>query len=255
MEFAFCAVPVAPVRGEAAHRGELVSQLLFGEPVQVLEEAAEWRRIRGLIDGYEGWVTALQLTATDEALARLQPAYVCSDPLNPLTGPDGLYNLPMGAFLPGYDPETRLLWDGEHKYHGLLRDRRDPFDADLLWRTAHAFRNAPYLWGGKTVLGVDCSGFVQTVFRLCGIGLLRDAYQQAEQGQPVSSVEEARFGDLAFFHNEKGRVTHVGIVLGEGGIIHAAGKVRVDELRQEGIVRRADGVQTHPLHSIRRVLG
>ncbi|RYY97296.1 MAG: hypothetical protein EOO11_11255 [Chitinophagaceae bacterium] len=255
MEFAFCAVPVAPMRAEPAHRSELVSQLLFGEPVQVLEEKEEWRRVRGLIDGYEAWLTEMQLVAVDEETARLRPNYVCSDTINPLTGPDGLYHLPMGAFLPGYDPETRLLWDGEHKYHGLLRDHRDPFDPELLWRSAHAFRNAPYLWGGKTLLGIDCSGFVQTVYRVCGIELLRDAWQQAGQGEPVETPDAARFGDLAFFHNEKGRVTHVGIVLGEGQIIHAAGKVRVDDFTPEGIVRRADGVRTHPLHAIRRVLG
>jgi cell wall-associated NlpC family hydrolase len=114
------------------------------------------------------------------------------------------------------------------------------------------FLNSPYLWGGKSVFGIDCSGFVQQVLKMFGIKLLRDAYLQAEQGQPVQSLQEAKLGDLAFFQNEKGKVTHVGIMLDEGKIIHASGQVRIDTLNKDGIVTEA-GERTHSLHSVRRI--
>ena len=114
------------------------------------------------------------------------------------------------------------------------------------------FINTPYLWGGKSVFGIDCSGFVQQVFKMFGIKLLRDAYLQAEQGESVSSIEEGRAGDLAFFQNEKGRVTHVGLILEKGKIIHASGKVRIDTIDKEGIVTET-GERTHIIHSVRRI--
>ena len=102
-------------------------------------------------------------------------------------------------------------------------------------------------------MGVDCSGFVQTVFKMLGVPLLRDAWQQQEQGTAVEFPEMSE-GDLAFFHNEKGRIVHVGIVLEGGKIMHASGKVRIDALTNEGIIHAQSGKQTHSLHSIKRII-
>lgn len=251
MNYAICTVPAAPVRKEASHRVEMVNQLLFGETMEVLEEKDEWFRIRSLYDQYEGWLTYHLVTEIDEETALAETKYVATGLVNPITLPDQLINIPMGSILTGYDPETRLLWDEQYKYHGTLRDMTSLSDIELLLKTAHVWLNAPYLWGGKTFMGVDCSGFVQTVFKVMGIKLPRDAWQQAETGTAVE-FSSAQFGDLAFFNNEKGRVIHVGILLGSTSIVHASGKVRVDDLDSQGIRNRQTRKQTHTLHSVRR---
>jgi hypothetical protein len=232
----------------------MTSQLLFGECMEVLEAQEDWIRIRTRHDGYEGWLTP-HLVAELPLDTVLAPGpFVTTGLLNPLTLPNELVNLPMGAQLTGYDPETRLLWDGEHKYHGTFRDTTVPADTDLFWRTVHPWLNAPYLWGGRTFLGVDCSGFVQVVYRILGVPLLRDAWQQAGEGRVVETLEEVRTGDLAFFASDQGRVVHVGILLGDGKIMHAAGKVRVDPIDAEGITHKQTGRRTHRLCGLRRVL-
>ena len=254
MSYALCNVPAAPVRIEPAHRTEMVNQLLFGETMEVLEEKEEWIRIRSLYDQYEGWLTYHLITAIDETLAKKPVQFVATGLVNPVTLPDQLINIPMGASLTGFDEETRLLWDEQYKYHGTYRDMDAPFDVEQMVRTAHTWLSAPYLWGGKTFMGVDCSGFVQTVFKAGGIVLPRDAWQQAEKGMEVNSLTEVKPGDLAFFQNEKQRVTHVGILLGSHEIIHASGRVRIDQIDHLGIMNRDNRKRTHALHSIRRVV-
>ena len=192
MEYAICTVAAAPVRKEDSHRSEMVNQLLFGETMSLLEQKGEWLRVRTLYDDYEGWLTQHLVTPVTETVALAEPFYVASSLVNPVTLPDQLINLPMGSFLTGYDEETRLLWDPDYKYHGTFRDIRKPFASDLLRKTIHAWINAPYLWGGKTFMGVDCSGFVQTVFKLLGKKLPRDAYQQALTGTAISNLGETQ---------------------------------------------------------------
>ncbi|MFL5740554.1 MAG: NlpC/P60 family protein [Flavisolibacter sp.] len=251
MNYAICTVAAAPVRKENAHRSEMVNQLLFGERMEVLEEKEEWFRIRSLYDGYEGWLTSHLITTIEAAWAEEPVRLVASGLINPLTLPDQLVNIPMGSELTGYDEETRLLWNGQYKYHGTVRDIKRGYDADLFRKIIHAWMNAPYLWGGKTMMGVDCSGFVQTIFKLMGIQLKRDAWQQAEQGSETN-LDQSKEGDLGFFCNEKGRVTHVGIIVGGAEIVHASGKVRRDRLDEKGIVNRDNNKRTHTLYSIRR---
>lgn len=252
MEYALCAVSAAAVRSEPTHRSEMTNQLLFGETAQVLESKEEWYKIKSLYDSYEGWITHHMLQAIDEKMAIEPCPFVSTGLLNPLTLPDQLVNLPMGSSLTGFDVETRLLWDGIHKYHGTYRNVKQSFNTDLLWQMIHLWINAPYLWGGRTFLGVDCSGFVQVVYKVLGISLLRDAYQQATQGKEIKDVKKVSVGDLAFFHNEKGKIIHVGILLTDQKIIHASGKVRVDKLDEVGIINRGTKTRTHELHSIRR---
>ena len=253
MEYAICVVAAAPVRKEPNHRSEMVNQLLFGETMLVLEEKDEWFKIRSTYDDYEGWLTYHLIAPVDKQFAEADQYFIASLLTNPVTLPDQLINAPMGAILTGFDEETRLLWDAKYKYHGTYRGMKKPFNSELLKKTIYQWINAPYLWGGKTFMGVDCSGFVQTVYKLLGIKLKRDAWQQAEQGHAVS-LETSKEGDLAFFHNESGRVIHVGIVLENKQIAHASGKVRIDRLDEKGILNVETGKKTHHLHSIARVI-
>ena len=102
-------------------------------------------------------------------------------------------------------------------------------------------------------MGMDCSGFSQVVHRIVGNDLPRDASQQVELGDTISFVEEAQAGDLAFFDNEEGNITHVGICLGGGDIIHASGSVRIDKLDHIGIFNADKGTYSHKLRVIKRI--
>ena len=241
---------VVPMRKEAAHRSEMVSQLLFGEYAELLAEENDFLQVRCLTDGYEGWVQKVQLQPVEGRLAmnRFTSQYITRVLLN-----DTALFLPYGSLLPdGAGPfrfgrqEIKLVED-------TWATGPQEFDPNLLIAAYGPFVNTPYLWGGRSVFGIDCSGFVQQVYKFFGIALLRDAYLQAGQGSPVASVSDARPGDLAFFHNENGKITHVGLVLPEGKIVHAAGQVRIDDLDERGIWREG-GVQSHNLHSIRRIV-
>lgn len=249
---AICTVSAAPVKKENSHRAEMVNQLLFGETVDVVEEREEWLHIKSTYDGYEGWLTNHMIAALEAKPDVLSQHFVTTGLMNPLTLPNQLVNLPMGSTLTGFDEETRLLWDGQHKYHGTYRDTKKAFDEDLLLRTVHAWLNAPYLWGGRTFMGVDCSGFVQVVYKVLGIKLFRDAYQQAEQGEQIKNLADAKLGDLGFFVNAAGRIIHVGLMMDAEKIIHASGKVRIDKIDEEGITNTDTGKRTHQLVSIRR---
>jgi cell wall-associated NlpC family hydrolase len=252
MQYAICTVPAAPVRKEPSHRTEMTNQLLFGETMEVLEAKDEWFKIRSLYDDYEGWLTYHLISEVNEQVATKPLEYVAISDLNLLLFHGNVMKITAGSHLTCYNIHTNELWTGEWEYHGSVKNLKGAFTGNDIVRFADEWLNAPYLWGGKTFMGVDCSGFVQTVFKLFGVKLLRDAYQQAEQGMVVKSLEKAKEGDVAFFHNENGRVTHVGILLSSTQIIHASGKVRIDTLDEQGIVNRDNGKRTHQLHSIKR---
>lgn len=255
MRYAYCTVPAAPMRSEPAHRSEMVNQLLFGEGLELLEEKEEWFRVRSLYDEYEGWVTWHVLAETTSSGAMDGRQYAVNELAAPVQTREGSLHLPMGAFLPGFDPERETLATLEGRYTGKYSNLTQVATINSLINTAKLWLNAPYLWGGKTFMGVDCSGYVQTVFKVSGIELQRDAFQQAEQGLPVAALDQATAGDLAFFHNQNGRVIHVGILLNAGQIIHASGQVRIDPVDASGITHHSSGKRTHTLHSIRRVTG
>ena len=274
MSSGICTQPLLPLRSDPSEQSEMISQLLFGELFEVLEEHGSWSKIRNLSDDYQGWCTTkmLQLLPLPffETIEKKDPIFT---------------NVPLSACLKQGESEPRLFlpagsrlyfFDEESKFFPIWRTRfpREDKPEKEYWsinpaflgytgkttvqemiRTAMLFMNAPYLWGGKSILGIDCSGLTQLVYSILGIKLSRNACDQAIQGMSVSNLFEAEPGDLAFFSNTEGKVVHVGILLDRNRILHASGCVHIDPIDAEGIYNEVLGRYTHHLFSIRRIIG
>ena len=253
---AICCVPVSPLRAEPSHRAEMVSQQVFGECCEILEQAKEnWSRVRCTYDGYEGWCQADQLTEIDEPEFTKGGNALTPDWVNSLEYNGHPMMVPMGSHLTAMK-NGRAHWrKNQVHFKGKAWEPANVLrDPKSIRQLTYKFLNTPYLWGGKSVFGADCSGFTQTIFKFLHIPLLRDAYQQATQGEAVGFLEETKTGDLAFFDNEEGKITHVGILLSANEIIHASVKVRIDKIDNMGIVRSDNFQRTHHLRIIKRLL-
>ncbi|MCB0792868.1 MAG: C40 family peptidase [Flavobacteriales bacterium] len=240
------------MRREPGDRSEMVSQWLFGETGERIEQRDGWSLVKFDHDGYAGWVDDKQVLACDTP--NYDPDLRVIDQTTILDLGDRQVLLPYGGVLPFY-ADGAILW-GERRIpvKAVTNQRADGERAELLDLYLHPFLGAPYLWGGRTPGGVDCSGMVQMLFILMGIYLPRDAHQQAEEGDAVELVDLAVPGDLAFFDNDEGRITHVGIVLPDHRIAHASGRVRIDKLDHQGIFDAERQRYSHRLRLIRRVL-
>jgi hypothetical protein len=252
--FGICNLAIIPLRAEPNDRSEIVSQVLFGEHFEILENQKKWSKIKLHFDNYEGWVDSKQYkiisTENFHTLSK-EPIVLNSDLIEYITGKNNLLiPIPLGASLSFlYHNEINsegFIFDGE-RIEGIKPK------ANLI-ETAFMYLNAPYLWGGKTPFGIDCSGFTQMVYKLNGFSLSRDASQQANQGEALSFIEESEPGDLAFFDNEEGAIIHVGIIMEDNYIIHASGKVRVDRLDHLGIYNAETNRHTHKLRVIKKII-
>jgi gamma-D-glutamyl-L-lysine dipeptidyl-peptidase len=244
-----CVVPVAPLRAEGSHRAEMVSQILFGETAQVLSETKDFYQIQMRQDGYEGWCQKLQLQVVAEG-ANVTTAGYTANWINTAQLNGQNIQLPLGTPIVSYKHTNFEL-----AYTGAMLDAaNNAYTPEALENLAKQFLGTAYLWGGRSVFGIDCSGFVQMVFKLFNCKLPRDAYQQAEMGEAIGFLAEAKTGDLAFFDNEQGNITHVGILLAPNLIIHASAMVRIDPIDQAGIVSSTTGLRTHQLRTIRRII-
>jgi gamma-D-glutamyl-L-lysine dipeptidyl-peptidase len=249
----FTIVPVAPLRAEASHKSEMVSQLLFGELCDLLESTKDFLKVKARYDGYEGWCQRSQLVDygadsylgetgfvsawTDEVLIN---GISCIIPHAAITE-----QRQAPAFTIG--PNTLMHLSENIQYPSASDDK-----AALVKAYANRYLGVAYLWGGKSVFGTDCSGFVQQVFKMVDIWLPRDSADQANLGETVNFIQEGKLGDLAFFDNEEGRIVHVGILLSNHEIIHASGNVHIDVIDNEGIVSKLNGLRTHHLRIIKR---
>lgn len=257
MEYAACQVSIAPIRAQASDKSEMVSQLLFGETVEVQDTKDNWRFVVCAWDGYTGWVDVKQLvrlTASEFEIYREQQTLNLSL-VEGLMAADYFIPLTMGAVLPNYDGLRCRLGEQTFQFSGpVVTPGQQQLSNEWIVKIARRYLHAPYLWGGRSPFGVDCSGFTQMVFKISGMPLLRDASQQVTQGRTIDFMEECQSGDLAFFDNGKGNITHVGIILPDCHIIHASGKVRVDKLDHFGIFNRELNRYTHQLRIVKRVL-
>ena len=262
MDYAIVAVAAAPVRRKPDHRKEMVNQLLFGEAVKIIKtKGALWVKIQSLHDGYIGWMTNTLLQPIQEDNAITLNAFVTTDLLSTVMAGGKHLQIPIGSSLPFFEgmPDSKQsgigkLGEVEYQFtgHYLKTDEQIP-TAELITQRTTAWLNVPYLWGGRTPLGIDCSGFVQVVYKLMGIDLPRDTWQQAQVGVPVKKFADVQTGDLAFFDNKED-IVHVGIILQDNTIIHSSGKVRIDQLTKKGIINSATGKKTLRLKAVRRII-
>ena len=273
--------PVTPVREEPSEAAEQATQLMFGEVCELLEHRSSWAKIRSTMDGQEGWVSYKMMTPVSNLIASSphRPEAVVAIPMavatDMATGEKRM--LTIGTRLPNYangtfevlgkqyqiDPagvyrlEDASLQDGIGDAYRVLVNGKEATGEDVV-RVAKSLLNVSYLWGGKNMMGYDCSGFTQTVYSVFGVNLLRNAREQVTQGEVVHSLAESQPGDLVFFdHADRDpkatRITHVGMLISPTEVIHCSGCVHVDKIDEIGI-RLANGELTHHLAQIKRYL-
>lgn len=247
MRIATCNLSVIPLRAEASHRSEMLSQILFAEEFALLEEGKDFNRVRLTHVNYEGWIQKNQCTL-QTLQSDVDPHIVDLGGASAIAGNKRIA-LVHGTALVGNEV---LIGTELFRISDILRrPTLDDFAVELPRLRLH-YEYAPYLWGGRTTAGIDCSGFSQVVYRHFGLGLPRDAWQQAERGTVVNFNSEIKAGDLAFFDNVEGRITHVGVMLDQDTIMHAAGRVRVDKMDTEGIFNAETNIYTHKLRIVKR---
>jgi gamma-D-glutamyl-L-lysine dipeptidyl-peptidase len=258
LSFAVCHVAVMPLRKEASHRAEQISQMLYGERAEILKiEPNDWAYIRCLWDDYEGWCKLSQLHIIAKKEFAKAPNFIVSGHQSKLIFEEGEMLLPAGADLFGLKKGNILINGNKGKWKGKKRAVKELSPSpEQIQQLARSYLYAPYQWGGRGVSGIDCSGFSQMVMKQCGLSIARDASQQVLQGETISFLQEAQCGDLAFFDNAEGKINHVGILIDNNTIIHAteaSGYVVLDKIDQQGIVSRIHRKRTHSLRMIKRM--
>jgi cell wall-associated NlpC family hydrolase len=258
MSFAICPISVVPVRSNSNERSEQVSQLLFGETVEVLEKKGkQWSKIRCTWDNLVGWVSSHQLQAiTPSEYETYHKHYAYNlELLHAVLSNNASIPIPLGSKLPNFDGIQLEMGDQRFTFSGqaVFPENLAP-KADMVLKIARKLLYAPAQPGGRSPLGIDAAGLVQIVFQIIGIQLDRSPALQVHNGHPIDFVEQAQAGDLAFFENRKGKIDHVGILLPDLSIIHAFGHVRMDKLDHFGIFNEATQQYSHQLRVIKRIL-
>lgn len=251
-------LPLVPLRTSDSEQSEMCSQLLFGERVEIIEVGERWSKIRNQTDNYIGWVDRKMIQLlSDEEIIRLEndPSYCIKIPLiqcDMINSNQKIF-LPGGSLLPAFSKGRSIIGNEIYQISLPVNLNSRDTSTERIVNLAQQYLNAPYLWGGKSILGIDCSGFMQVIFAMMGIKLNRDASQQVESGRVIDFLFEAQAGDLAFFENNEGKIIHVGLLLNSHSIIHASGSVKIESLDSQGIISSQTGEYTHNLRVIKRL--
>ncbi|MFO7574224.1 MAG: C40 family peptidase [Bacteroidales bacterium] len=252
MELFICGNVFVPLRSAPSHKSEMISQLLFGERYEIIAKAGSWIKITTKFDNYSGWIDGDHVYPIP--LMNNEPAFVINRALR-CYRPDGtklILEAGCEVFNPDFSARTFTLagdtfTTSESFAESYIKVSESKAD------TAMRFLNSPYIWGGRIPSGIDCSGLSQLVYKIHGIALPRDSSQQVDAGTTISFLEEAEPGDLLFFNDEPGRISHVGLLVSQGLIIHASGRVRIDRIDHTGIYRDDLKKYTHKLRTIIRI--
>ncbi|HUX97790.1 MAG TPA: C40 family peptidase [Bacteroidales bacterium] len=253
MEIFVCENVFVPLRSGPTHKSEMMSQILFGEKYRVTDTAGNWMKIETLFDKYTGWIDLHHLQHSEdnsgtngEVLNRSLLCFRTDKTKMVLEAGCEIFNpdFKEGKFSVGTNTYTTIK-DFNSSYISANESLAD---------TAIRFINSPYIWGGRVPSGLDCSGFTQLIYKIHGITIARDSMKQAEDGRVVDFITETEPGDLVFFDNERGRISHVGMILSQGLIVHASGRVRIDSIDHQGIFKKEINGYSHKLRTIRRII-
>jgi cell wall-associated NlpC family hydrolase len=253
MEVYICENVFVPLRSGPSHRSEMLSQVLFGEKYSVIDQSGHWFKIETQFDNYTGWIDTdhMQHTEADGSAA----GHVLNRSLLCYKNDKTKLVLEAGCDIYSPDFENKTFTAGKNTYTAGKEFSNHYITADnSLADTAMKFINSPYIWGGRIPSGIDCSGFTQLVYKIHGKPIPRNSWQQAEAGTPVSFIDETKPGDLVFFDDERGKISHVGMIISRGLVIHGSGRVRIDTIDHQGIFKEEFGRYSHHLRTIRRIM-
>ena len=260
MNYGISGLSIIPMRKEPSEQSEMVTQILYGEHFIVNELMLGWAHVKLAFDDCDGWVDMKMITPLPEkAYQKIErsPFAVTTDIFNIIPADtEQTTMIVAGSTLPCWRPylkEFSILQE-IFKHDGNFTYKKPANIRKVLIDQALKYFNAPYLWGGRSPWGIDCSGFAQILYKMVGYAIPRDADQQVHCGTALSFVEEARPGDLAFFDNDEGQIVHVGIIWEKHKIIHASGKVRIDNVDQFGIFNIETKRYSHQMRVMKRII-
>ncbi len=258
--FGICNQSLVAVRQQPSDTSEMINQLIYGDLISIKDQVNSWLLIQSLHDQYEGWVDekqVKQLNADNFATLQKSSKQVVKSVAGiarRLDDNHALLHLTAGSSLFRFEAGKYNNMETDLSFEGASMEIPKTTNGNLLIATAMTFLNAPYLWGGRSIWGMDCSGLTQICYQLNGLSLPRDAADQSQKGEPVDFIHEAQPGDLAFFDNDEDRIIHVGMVMADHRIIHASGRVRIDMLDHQGIYQPDSKKYTHKLRLIKRLV-
>ena len=260
MNYGISGLSIIPVRRDPSEQSEMITQILYGEHFVVNEIMMGWAHVKLAYDGYVGWVDMKMITPlTEKSYQKVvhSPFAVSTDIFNIIpVNAEQTMMIVAGSTLPCWRPYLKdfsIQYDVFH-HTGNFTYKKPGNVRKTIIDQALKYFNAPYLWGGRSPMGIDCSGLTQIIYKMAGIVIPRDTNLQVHCGTALSFVEETKPGDLAFFDDDEGRIVHVGIIWEKNKIIHASGKVRIDNIDQFGIYNMETKRYTHQMRVMKRII-